>query len=106
MQTIKISSLLLIISFLMPGACFSQEGYEELSKIGFVKDDNTSVRAGDNANFTSLCNLEKGDPVKIIGKRYSWYKVLLPKKAYVYIKKDFLGEFEGPQAALQGVTVE
>ncbi|MBA3052928.1 MAG: SH3 domain-containing protein [Candidatus Omnitrophica bacterium] len=91
---IKAFSILIAMSFLLPGACFSQEGYEEkeISKIGFVKNDGANVRAGDNVNFTSLCNLEKGDPVKITGKRYSWYKVILPRKACVYIRKDFVGD--------------
>ncbi|MBU1888134.1 MAG: SH3 domain-containing protein [Candidatus Omnitrophica bacterium] len=90
----KIFSILIAISFLLPGVCFSQEGYKEKegSKIGFVKNDGANVRAGDNVNFTSLCNLEKGDPVKITGKRYRWYKVILPRKACVYIKKEFVGD--------------
>lgn len=81
---------LLIISFILPGVCFGQEGYEELSKIGFVKNNGANVRAGDNINFTSLCELEEGDPVKVIGKRYSWYNIILPETAYVYIKGDFV----------------
>ena len=92
MRFIRVLSLLMIAFFLLSGTCFPQDGYEDLSKIGFVKNDGTNVRAGDNVNFTSLCTLEKGDPVKIIGKRYSWYKINLPRKAYVYIKSDFVGE--------------
>lgn len=90
MRGIGIISFLLAISFLLPGVCFSQEGYEELSKIGFVKNNGANVRAGDNVNFTSLCQLDEGDPVKVIGKRYSWYKVALPRSAYLYIKSDFV----------------
>ncbi|MFH1854241.1 MAG: SH3 domain-containing protein [Candidatus Omnitrophota bacterium] len=78
------------VLFFLPAICLSREGYEELSKIGFVKSNGANVRAGDNVNFTSLCRLEDGDPVKVVGKRYSWYKIILPRKAYVYIKMDFV----------------
>jgi uncharacterized protein YgiM (DUF1202 family) len=87
---IKSLSFIIMFSFLVYGSCLAQEGYEDISKIGFIKNDGANVRAGDNVNFTSLCKLEDGDPVKVIGKRYSWYKILLPEKAHVYIKGDFV----------------
>lgn len=59
-------------------------------KIGFVKNDDANVRAGDNVNFETLCKLKKGDPVKIIDKRYSWFKIVLPKTACLYIKNDYV----------------
>ena len=68
---------------------FSNEK-EDFPKIGFVKNDGANVRAGDNVNFKALCELEKGDPLKIIGKRYSWFKINLPKKAHIYIKNDYV----------------
>ena len=83
-------SFIIMFSFLVSGACLAQEGYEDISRIGFIKNDGANVRAGDNINFASLCKLEEGDPVKVIGKRYSWYKILLPEKAHVYIKGDFV----------------
>ncbi|MFA4992261.1 MAG: SH3 domain-containing protein [Candidatus Omnitrophota bacterium] len=58
--------------------------------IGYVKNDAAKVRSGDNVNFETLCTLEKSYPVNIIGKRYSWYKISLPKQARVYINKDYV----------------
>ena len=70
------------------GVCFSSE--EGFPKIGFVKNNGANVRAGDNINFERLCKLEKGDPVKIVGRRYSWFKIKLPKTAHLYIKSDYV----------------
>ena len=63
---------------------------EEMSRIGFVKNDGSNVRAGDNINFEILCRMKKGDPVKITGKRYSWFKIALPSAAHLYIKNDYV----------------
>lgn len=89
MNHIKIFISIFILSFLLDGELLSN-AEEGLPKVGFVKDDGASVRAGDNINFESLCELEKDDPVKIIDRRYSWFKIALPKKAYLYIKTDYV----------------
>jgi len=68
----------------------AEDTEEKFPKIGYVKNDGAIVRAGDNANFEALCSLEKSDSVKIIDKRYSWFKILLPRKAYLYISRDFV----------------
>jgi len=81
-------ALILILFFVMPIIGFADE--TEIPKIGFVKNDGSNVRAGDNINFESLCSLDRLDPVKIIDKRYSWFKIALPKKAHIYISSDFV----------------
>lgn len=63
---------------------------ESFPKIGFAKSDGVNVRAGDNVNFETLCKLKQGDPVKITDKRYSWFKIELPKTAYLYIKNEYV----------------
>lgn len=63
---------------------------EDYPKTGIIRRDGVNIKAGDNANYENICALDKSDPIKIIGKRYSWYKVLLPKKAYLYISEDFI----------------
>ena len=89
MRTIKLTSAILILFFVLRGVSFCDEG--KPPKIGFVRNDAANVRAGDNINFKSLCRLEKGDPVRIVGKRYSWFKIVLPKRACLYIKSDYVG---------------
>lgn len=88
---IKISCAVIVftvLSVIRGDLCFSDES--EFPKIGFVKNDGANVRAGDNVNFEGLCKLEKGDPVKIVDKRYSWFKIKLPKTTCLYIKNDYV----------------
>jgi len=89
MKPLKISLSIVTMLLFLGGISFSEEE-NEFPKIGFIKNDSANVRAGDNVNFESLCKLEKNDPVKIVDNRYSWFKVILPKKAYLYIKSDYV----------------
>lgn len=89
MKSLKIS-LSIVIIFLFLGRISFSEEENEFPKTGSVKNEGANVRAGDNVNFESLCKLEKNDSVKITDKRYSWFKIVLPKKAYLYIKSDFV----------------
>ncbi|MFC1666670.1 SH3 domain-containing protein [Candidatus Omnitrophota bacterium] len=89
MRLTKIFISLFILSSVLCGACFSTEE-ENFPKIGFVKNNDANLRAGDSVNFESLYRLQKGDPVKIVDKRYSWFKIMLPKGAHLYIKNDYV----------------
>ena len=89
MRLVRIFILIFILSVFCCGICYSGTE-EDFPKIGFVKNDSANVRAGDNVNFESLCELEKNDPVKIMDKHYSWFKIMLPKKAHLYIKDDYV----------------
>ena len=84
-----IKSLIVIFS-LFTLTAYAQEVEERFPKDGYVKNDGAAVKAGDNENFENLCALSKADPVKIIGRRYSWLKILLPKKAALYINSDYV----------------
>ena len=91
MRFVKIGVLALLLSCLFCDTPHAATGAEEkLPRIGFIKNDLSNIRAGDNINYEVLCKLKKGDPVKLIGKRYNWYKIELPSKAYVYIKDDYV----------------
>lgn len=89
MRLAKIGVLLIGALLFSHGLGFS-DTKEEFPEIGFAKDNGSNVRAGDNVNFESLYKLRKGDPVKIIDKRYSWFKIVLPKSAHLYIKNDYV----------------
>ena len=88
MESLKTLISIWVVLFLCPISFSNAE--EDFPKIGFVRNDNVNVRAGDNINFESLCQLKKGDPIKIIGRRYSWFKIKLPRDAYAYIKTDYV----------------
>ena len=86
---LKVFLVIFVASVIFSGNCLAAVE-EETPEAGFVKNNDSNVRAGDNINFEILCKLEKGDAVKIIDKRYSWFKIVLPKKAHLYIKNDFV----------------
>lgn len=88
-RLLKVSFAILTLSFALTGTGFSSEE-ETFPTAGFIKNDDSNVRAGDNINFETLCSLKKGDTVTIIGKRYSWLKIELPENARAYIRSDFV----------------
>ena len=83
-------SLLCIIILGSFGIALCQEDEEVFPKIGYTKNNGSNVRAGNNINFESLCKLDKADPLKIVSKTFSWYKIELPQKARIYIKSDYV----------------
>jgi len=85
-----INSLIIIFSLFTLTVYAEDDSGERFPKTGSVKEEGAAVKAGDNANFETLCTLSKADSVKIIARRYSWFKVLLPRKAYVYVNKDYV----------------
>lgn len=89
MKHIKKYFLTGVLVFLLAGICFP-DTEEDYNKTAFTGNDGANVRAGDNMNFESLCQLESSTPLKVIGKRYSWFKVELPKEAHLYIKNDYV----------------
>lgn len=89
MRILRIHVLVLALLFFLQGPSFS-ETKEGFPKIGFVNNNDSNVRAGDNVNFETLLKLKKGDSVTIVGERYSWFKIKLPKTAYLYIKNDYV----------------
>lgn len=85
-----LNSLIIIFSLLTLTTYAQEEAKEKFPKAGYVKNDGAAVKAGDNENFESLCVLSKSESVKIIDRRYSWFKILLPRKAVLYVNKDYI----------------
>lgn len=86
----RIGGLIIILSLFALASYAQEESKESFPKAGYVKDGGATVKAGDNANFENLCALSKSDSVKIIERRYSWFKILLPRKAALYVSKDYV----------------
>jgi N-acetylmuramoyl-L-alanine amidase len=87
---IKSIIVIFIISLAALTVYSEEEAKEKFPKIGHIKNDGAVVRAGDNINFENLCALPKSDSVNVIGRRYSWLKILLPKQAFLYVNKDYV----------------
>jgi len=74
--------LILSVSFSLAEADFPFKG---LSISGDI-----NVRTDATINSKVICTLDKNDSVEVILELYDWYKIRLPKKARVYIKKNYL----------------
>lgn len=90
MKTLKIVFLMVMLSFILQGISLAEEDERNIPESGYINTCIAEVKAGDNDNFETLCVLKKSDQVKIIDKRYSWLKIVLPKEAALYISKDYV----------------
>jgi N-acetylmuramoyl-L-alanine amidase len=90
MRYFKSFLVIFILSLAALTVYSEEEAKEKFPKVGCIKNDGAVVRAGDNINFENLCVLSKSDSVNVIGRRYSWFKILLPKEAFLYINKDYV----------------
>ncbi|MFH1782402.1 MAG: SH3 domain-containing protein [Candidatus Omnitrophota bacterium] len=91
MQYAKIILIASLYFLAISSYSLGQEGMT-YPRTAFIKNDGSNARAGYNTNFQSIYRFEQSDPIKIIGEYFDWYKVMLPKKASVYIKKDYVNK--------------
>ncbi|MCD4781394.1 MAG: SH3 domain-containing protein [Candidatus Omnitrophica bacterium] len=56
--------------------------------VGRINTNKVNVRAGQSNNFEKLIRLSENSEVVVVGKKYSWYKIRLPRqsKAYIFAK--------------------
>ena len=58
--------------------------------VGRINSDNVNVRAGQSNNFEKLIQLSENAEVVVVDKKYSWYKIRLPRQAKAYIFSKFV----------------
>jgi len=75
--------LALLVCLIPPAAA-----QEEFPFSGKITAGDVNVRAGQSKNFEELGRLEQDETVIVVGKSFSWYKILLPdhSKSYVFAK--------------------
>lgn len=73
--------------FLSWQSCFLQESH--LFQ-GELKRNNINVRTDSTVNSEIICSLNKGDLVYVIKEAHDWYKIILPKTAPAFIKKNLV----------------
>lgn len=80
--------LVLAIPLLVPVPVFAaQESFPFLAQ---VINERVNVRAGQSQNFEKLCQLDKGEEVIVVGRDFSWYKIQLPPRVYVYVSDKYV----------------
>jgi len=86
-------------------AAMAAESYPFL---GQVNADEVNIRAGQDTSFDKIGELRKSDPVVVIQKSYSWYKIRLPEQAKCYVSRklvrflrDGIGEISGDRVNIR-----
>ena len=74
--------LILALSILYPPLAFSSAKF-------IVTKDSVNVRVDSTTSSRALGHLFKNNLVEVVGERYDWYKIILPKKFPCYIAKEY-----------------
>ncbi|MCB9757287.1 MAG: SH3 domain-containing protein [Candidatus Omnitrophica bacterium] len=77
------------LSLLCLGGIYAQ-AQEAFPFVATVTTKTTNVRAGQNANFESLGQLNKGDDIVVVGASYDWRKIKLSSEIKVYVSAGFV----------------
>ncbi len=93
----------LAIIFLVPIPVFAAT--ESFPFLAEAINERVNVRAGQSQNFEKLCQLEKGEEVVVVGKDFSWYKVQLPPRTYVYVSDKYVRLVSGMEGEIIGDRV-
>jgi len=96
---IKLFAIVILICLVSVG--FAQEaattpsGPDEAETPAFpymaeITGDNLYVRSGPGTNFYDCSKLNKGDKVKVIGKQFSWGRIVPPAGSFSWISMQFV----------------
>ncbi len=83
----RIASLVL---FMLAVASVPAWGQQEFPFTGRVVASEVNIRAGQSKNFEELTELQQGEEIIVVGKSFSWYKILLPDHAQNYVFAKFV----------------
>jgi len=83
----KSTAIILVLILGVTSQVFAQEEYPFTGKA--VAAD-VNVRAGQSKNFEKLAQLQQDEEVIVVGKNFSWYKILLPDHAQSYVFAKFV----------------
>ncbi len=60
---------------------------EQFPFSGMINAKSVNIRAGQSHNFEVVGRFQKEDPVVVVQKSYSWYKIKLPVQAKCYVHR-------------------
>jgi hypothetical protein len=96
---IKLFAVVILISLVSVGvaqdAAITTSGPDEAGTIAFpyiaeVTGDNLLVRSGPGTNFYYCSKLNKGDKVKVVGKQFSWARIVPPPGSFSWISMQYV----------------
>ncbi len=72
---------------------------------GEVNADDVYVRSGPSTNHYTICKLEAGDRVTILGERGEWYEILPPEGAFSLISGEYVDTADNEAGVVNGNNV-
>ena len=72
---------------------------------GEVSAESVYVRSGPSLNHYTICKLNAGDRVTIVGERNGWYEILAPAGVFSLISGDYVDSPDGKSGVVNGSNV-
>lgn len=86
-------------TFIVAGSARAQE------RSGEVTGNDVYVRSGPSLNHYTVCKVNAGDRVTIVGEQGGWYEILPPPGAFSYISGDFVDTPDDKTGVVNGNDV-
>jgi uncharacterized protein YgiM (DUF1202 family) len=92
---IKLLVIIILTSLVSIGLARETAGSGEAGSMSFpymaeVAGDDLYVRSGPGTNFYYCSKLNKGDEVKVVGKQFSWARILPPPGSFSWISMQYV----------------
>jgi hypothetical protein len=86
---IKLFAIVILTSLVSVGVA-QEAGTQSFPYMAEITGDNVYVRSGPGTNFYYCGKLNKGDKVKVIGKQFSWARVVPPASSFSWISIQYV----------------
>jgi uncharacterized protein YraI len=92
--------------FPTPNVSASEASDANLPAMPFIAEitgDDVYVRSGPGTNYYFCAKLKKGDRVKVVGSKFSWWQITPPTGSYAWISRQYVEK--DPQNSSMGVVI-
>ncbi len=91
----KLFAIIILTSFVSIGFAQETTGSGEAGTLSFpfiaeITGNNVYIRSGPGTNFYDCSKLNKGDKVKVIGKQFSWARIVPPTGSFSWISIQYV----------------
>ena len=102
---LKAKRIIAVLAIILLAPVFVFAAQESFPFLAQAINERVNVRAGQSQNFEKLCQLDKGEEVIVVGRDFSWYKIQLPSRAYVYVSDKYVRLVSNMEAEITGDRV-
>ncbi len=73
--------------------------------VGSINANDVYVRSGDSLNHYTICKLQAGDQVSVVGERGEWYEIVPPPGTFSLVSGDFVDTADNQSGVINGDNV-